>query len=403
MNSLPFIPTVGIFIFLFFVIFLGAIVAWRQSRTIRFLNGREFRLRMAARAGRLGVWDHRIITGRMEWSAGTEILFGLPPDKMVETFDGFIALIDERDRARVEKTIRDSIKNRADHEVEFRIIFPDGSVHWLLKRGQVMMDRSGSPDRVIGIGLDITDQKNFEERIVEAAEQLWRANRELEQFAYVSSHDLQEPLRKITIYSQMLSEKTGNADPLINKYTESISSSAYRMQKLIDDILAYSRLSKNEGSRVAVDLKKTIDAILVDLEISIQETQAQITIGPLPVVVGHPTQLYQLLQNLLRNAIKFHGNDPLRIDIRAEKKGEAWVISIRDNGIGIDPKYSDKIFNVFYRLHPRSKYPGNGIGLALSKRIVEQHGGRIWFESNTGGGVVFFFTLPERMEAVAQQ
>ncbi len=323
-----------------------------------------------------------------------EVLFGLEPHEIGLTFEDFLALIHEQDRATVEKVIQTSIKNCADHEVEFRVVHQDGSIHWMVKRGKVIKDRFGHAERVIGIGLDITDRKNFEKRIVDTAEQLWRANKELEQFAYVSSHDLQEPLRKISIYSQMLGQKISDDDPAAGKLVESISSSVYRLQKLIEDILAYSRLSKNDIARSPVDFKKLADSILSDLEISIEESRAEIVVGPLPVLTAHPTQMYQLLQNLIRNAIKFRGDGPPKIAVSAEKKGNEWMFAVRDNGIGIDPKYGDKIFEVFQRLHSRNKYPGNGIGLALSKRVVEQHGGKIWFESAEGIGTTFYFTLP---------
>jgi PAS domain S-box-containing protein len=226
---------------------------------------------------------------------------------------------------------------------------------------------------------------------------LARSNADLEQFAYVASHDLQEPLRMVASYNQLIARrykgKLGeDADEFIGYTVEGVQ----RMQRLINDLLAYSRVGTRGNDRVEVDMEKVLKIALANLEQTIAEHHATVTSDPLPFVRGDESQLIQLMQNLIGNAIKFHGDEPPRVHIGVGRGRDGTTFSVQDNGIGIDPQYFERIFVIFQRLHPREKYPGTGIGLAICKRIVERHGGRIWVESTPGRGSTILFTIPPR-------
>ena len=225
--------------------------------------------------------------------------------------------------------------------------------------------------------------------------ELARSNAELVQFAYVSSHDLQEPLRAVGGFVELLQRRyegklDDKADTAIGLAVDGVN----RMHQLINDLLTYSRVGTHGKSLKLVDCNQVVDEALANLETAIAGSAAQVTRRQLPTVTADRTQLVQLLQNLIGNAIKFHGDRPPRASVSAKRSGDTWVFSVRDNGIGIDPKYAERVFVIFQRLHDRTEYPGTGIGLAVCKRIVERHGGRIWFESEPGKGATFFFTLP---------
>jgi len=211
----------------------------------------------------------------------------------------------------------------------------------------------------------------------------------------VVSHDLQEPLRVVASYVQQLAERY--QDKLEAEANELISyalDGAKRMQQLIVDLLAYSRIDTTGQEFAPTDCEGVLQRVLSDLRVAIEESGAEVTHDPLPQVMADNVQLGQVLQNLLGNAIKFRSQEPPRIHVSARQEGQQWVFSVRDNGIGINPRYAERIFGIFERLHPRTEYPGTGIGLAICKKIVERHGGQIWVESEPGKGAAFFFTLP---------
>lgn len=261
---------------------------------------------------------------------------------------------------------------------------------------------------VISTWRDITLRKQNEEKLQKAykeietrTRELTRSNRDLEQFAYVASHDLQEPLRMVVSYLQLLErrykEKLGqDADDFIDFAVDG----ATRMQQLIDSLLEYSRVATYGKPFKITDISKLMGKIIANLSIAVKESSAEITYDPLPKVACDEIQLLQLFQNLVGNAIKFRGTAPLKIHVGAEKKDNQWVFSVRDNGIGIDPSHFTRIFQIFQRLHARAEYTGTGIGLAICKRIVERHSGRIWVESKPGEGAAFYFTIPVIHEEV---
>jgi len=239
-------------------------------------------------------------------------------------------------------------------------------------------------------GRDITERKRIED-------ELKRSNTELEQFAYVASHDLQEPLRAIAGMVQLLQKHYhGKLDEQADEYIEFTVEAADRMRKLINDLLTYSRVDRFGNHFVETDIEKVLETALTNLRVAVEESQATVTHDPLPALMIDATQITQIFQNLLGNAIKFRGERPLQIHIGAQEVDNTWRFEVRDNGIGIEPQYFERIFGVFQRLHTRHEYLGTGIGLSLCKKIVERHGGSIWVESEIGQGASFCFTLPNR-------
>lgn len=235
----------------------------------------------------------------------------------------------------------------------------------------------------------------LEERVQERTADLMRSNLELEQFAYVASHDLQEPLRMVGSYLQLLERRyKGKLDEEADEFIAFAVDGATRMKQLINDLLLFSRVGRRGGALTPTDLAEPAREAMLDLKALLEESGARVHIGELPTVQADPTQLRQLFMNLIGNAVKFRGTQRPRIEIGAERRGGVWEVRVTDNGIGIDPKYAERVFEVFQRLHSREEYPGTGIGLAICKKIVERHGGQIRVQPAEGGGSTFVFTFP---------
>lgn len=227
------------------------------------------------------------------------------------------------------------------------------------------------------------------------AQELSRSNADLEQFAYVASHDLQEPLRMVSSYARLLAKRyRGRLDADADEFITFMVDGASRMQSLIADLLLYSRVNAKPPALQATDCNQVVEKIQRDLSLAIQESGAELTIAPLPTVTGDPSQLGQLFLNLIGNAIKFRNGAAPRIQIACVAEGADWQFSVTDNGIGIAPEYRERVFAIFQRLHSATEYPGTGIGLAVCKKIVERHGGKIWLESEVGKGAKFNFSIP---------
>lgn len=366
-----------------------------RKRAIESLKESEERFRVMANSApvliwvsdreNLGTWYNKQwldFRGRaMDLELGLGWLEGVHPD----------------DRPRAALICGAAFDKREEFRMEFRLRRHDGDYRWLLDHGVPRFTPEGRFEGYIGSCVDITERKLAEQTLTAQAEELYRSNRELEQFAYVSSHDLKEPLRKISVYSDLLeSENRDTLSRESRKHLDSIVSGTKRMQRLIDDLLAFSRSGRGEVVLKRANLNDILKQTLIDLEASIEEKKAVVTHDRLPTVMVEPSQIGQLFQNLIGNAIKFQGAAPPRVHVGVEKRSSEWVLSVKDNGVGFDPKYEKLIFNVFQRLHGKSSFAGTGIGLAICKKIVERHDGKIWAESTPGEGATFYFSLPVR-------
>jgi chemotaxis family two-component system sensor kinase Cph1 len=293
------------------------------------------------------------------------------------------------------------------YRIECRLRAADGSYRWFLTKGVPQRDAAGRIVRWFGTCTDIEDLKQVEAKLQESqrelerrAQELTRSNADLQQFAYGVSHDLQEPLRMVSSYVELLANRyRGRLDADADDFIGFAVDGATRMQRLIDDLLKYSRVGTQAKELAPTAGDTVLGHVLDNLQVAIETAQAVVTHDPLPTVMADEVQLAQVLQNLIGNAIKFHGEAPPRVHVSAERDGGAWRFAVRDNGIGIDPQHFQRIFVIFQRLHSRAAYPGTGVGLAICKRIVERHGGRIWVESVPGEGATFVFTIPDRVGA----
>jgi PAS domain S-box-containing protein len=271
-----------------------------------------------------------------------------------------------------------------------------GGTRWISISGEPLFDAEGRFTGYRGVGSDITDRKQAEIALREAHEELKRSNAELEQFAYVASHDLQEPLRMVSSYTQLLLRRFGERfDGDSKEFMGYIVDGAARMKQLIEDLLAYSRVGTKGKEFREVAVEDSLRRAVSNLRAAIEEAGAAVTWDALPTVLADDTQLTQLFQNLIGNALKFRSASVPRIHVFVANNEPAWHFMVRDNGIGIEPQYFERIFMVFQRLHNKADYPGTGIGLAICKKVVERHGGRIWVESRPGDGSAFHFTLPK--------
>ena len=384
----------------------GAIgLVWRRQRTEFFreryiaseaLRESEERFRILVD----GVKDYAIImldpAGYvMSWNQGAERIKGYRDDEIIgRHFSRFYMEEDVRQgKPQRELELAAGAGRFEDEGWRMR---RDGTRYWANVVISAIRDETGQLRGFSKITRDISERKRIEDELQETLSDLQRSNRDLEQFAYVASHDLQEPLRMVASYTQLLAERyASRLDDKAQKFIRYAVDSAVRMQQLINDLLAYSRIGTRGKPFEPVDANVVLGDAINNLKMNIDEVKAIITNDALPEMRADASQLVQLFQNLINNAMKFHGTENPRIHISARDEGRDWLFSVADNGIGIEQQYAEKIFIIFQRLHTREEYPGSGIGLAICKKIVERHRGRIWFESELGKGSTFYFTIPK--------
>jgi light-regulated signal transduction histidine kinase (bacteriophytochrome) len=274
--------------------------------------------------------------------------------------------------------------------------FPAIGQKTMLLNARKVSNATNAPDLILLAIEDITERKRAEEALAQRTAELQRTNEELSHFARIVSHDLNEPLRMVSSYLQLLAQRyRGKLDADADEHIAFAVDGAQRLQALIQDLLAYTRVGGKVQEFTAVDCEALLQHTLGDLQITIEENGATVTHDSLPTVHGDAVQLGIVFQNLISNALKFRSQAPPRIDISARQDGSQWVFAVRDNGIGLDPRNAARIFQVFQRLHTHREYPGTGMGLAICKKIVERHGGRIWVESTPGKGSTFIFTISD--------
>jgi PAS domain S-box-containing protein len=340
-----------------------------------------------------GYWDWHIPAHTHYMSYGWKRMLGYENDQLPTTPETWKEMIFPADLPVVMGNFEAHIQShgKISYHNEVRYYHKNGSIVWMICSGEVIeWDRTGQPIRMIGCHIDITDRKQAEEN-------LQRSNHDLEQFAHVISHDLQEPLRAVSGFSQLLHQhlQAHAIDEFEQEALASITDGCDRMRHLIQDLLAYSRLDNTATSVATIDSNLVLAEVLQSLRLMIEESQAIVTHDPLPQNLSiDQTQFFQLLQNLIINAIKFRREVPPKIHIAAISMGDRYQFSIQDNGIGIQPQYFQQIFDSFRRLHSRSQFPGTGLGLAICQKIVDRHGGRIWVDSEFGQGSIFYFSLP---------
>lgn len=363
-----------------------------RKLTERALQESEFRYRQIVELTEEGIWviDSKARTTYVNHAMAR--MLGYTELEMLgrQIFD----FMDEQEQ-QLTSQYMERRKQGFSEKHESKLKSKDGKDVWTYISTSPVMDEFGCMLSSCALVYNITDRKQVEQQMLQLTEDLKRSNEELEQFAYVASHDLQEPLRAVTSYTQLLAQRyQDNLDAKADKYINYIVDGASRMQQLINDLLAYSRLGTRVQEFEIADCNAAVDQSLCNLQIAIAEKQAVITKDVMPTVMADEFQLVQLFQNLIGNAIKFCREDVPIIHISAIIQDDELVFSVRDNGIGIDPEYADRIFIIFGRLHSRREYVGTGIGLAICKRIVERHGGRIWVESLPNEGATFYFTIP---------
>jgi len=283
-------------------------------------------------------------------------------------------------------------------EFDFEKELEDGRKLFCIKTAAPLFSAEGELIKILEDVKDITERKQAEEKLKQMLVNLERSNKELEQFAYIASHDLQEPLRMVASFTQLLEKRyKGKLDADADEYIKFAVDGANCMQRLINDLLTYSRIGTREKPFEPCDCQSVLGQVIVNLKSMIDENHALITNDDLPIIAADETQMVQLFQNLIGNAIKFRRKEPPRIHVSVAEKTNEWQFSVRDNGIGIDQQYKERIFVIFQRLHSKDEFTGTGIGLAICKKIVERHGGKIWVESEPGKGSIFYFTIPKRL------
>ena len=364
------------------------------------------RLQLATRAARIGIWDLDIRSQRMVWDDTMFELFGVAPRDFLGRFEDWSGLLHPDDRAETERIAAEAMAGRGRFDVDFRIVRPDASVRHIRAKAFVERDDRGAPIRMVGSHRDVTEQvlgramlsrinTELESRVAERTDRLQETVRELEAFSYTVAHDLRAPLRAIDGFSSYLAEelRCGASDEskaLIGKIRRNVAG----MDSLIDGLLTYARLGRQSFKRVPVDMEKLVHEVWAQIADAWPGVSADI--GSLPGTQGDPELLRQVWANLLGNACKFSSGSPTpRVEVGSTRDAEGTMFFVRDNGVGFDMRFADKLFRVFERLHDDHQFSGTGVGLAIVQRVVQRHGGVAWAHGATGQGATFHFRLPE--------
>lgn len=377
------------------VMYVGTIkdISYRKQAEEKLLQSEE-RYNVAVEGAAVGLWDRNLLTDDTYYSPRYKSILGFQGSRQSEFIDeyhSFQSRIHPEDLEKHHQMLESHLNNNTPYDIDVRLQHLDGHYIWAHLKGLVLRNFAGIPTRMAGSMDDVTRKKQAEEELISS-------NKELERFAYMASHDLQEPLRMVASFTDLLRRRYGQKlDERAQGYIEFACSSARRMQALVTDLLEYAKVGSEAESITDIDLNITLDEVLTNLSESIVSSKAQITIQSLPTVRANPVQVHSLFQNLIGNAIKYKksGVSPI-IGISVTKAHEKWQFCVTDNGIGMKQEYCEKIFEPFKRLHGKNEFSGTGMGLAICRRFVEDMGGKIWAESNLNQGSKILFNLPSK-------
>lgn len=375
-----------------------------RKTTEELIRQSNERFEKVAEATHEAIWDWEVKGDKVYWGPGYKTLFGLVPNESGNTYQDWARQVHEDDFESVEHQFKLALEDKgiSNFQNEYRFKRSDGSYAFVADRSVIIRDKSGIPTKVVGAIQDITDQKMYEsslkglnEMLETKAHELANSNAELEQFAYVASHDLLEPLRMVTSFLTQLELKYGEQlDERAKKYIYFAVDGAKRMRQIILDLLEFSRVGRFEEDLEKIDLNELLAEVCNLQSNRIKEKSAVVLYSDMPVIKGCRTPMIQVFQNLISNALKYSKESPSPVvNITCRELAEYWEFSVQDNGIGMEPDHFDKIFVIFQRLHTKDKYSGSGIGLAIVKKIIENNGGKIWVDSELGTGTTFYFTL----------
>ena len=360
------------------------------------LKKSERSLAEAQHIAHIGSWEWNLKTGDISWSNELYSIYGVDPNTFTPTLSSFADYMHPDDEEYVNQHVNQLLSENKSHNFDFRIVLDDGSIRVLNTLAEVAeFDKNGKPSKIMGINQDITERKEIELKLNENIKKLAQSNKELEQFAYITSHDLREPLRMITSFLQLLERRyKDQLDEDANEFIGFAVDGAKRLDAMTYDLLQYSRITSEKREVIPVNFEHVLEEALLNLKVPIEESNAIITHDPLPTINGDEQLKIRLFQNLIGNAIKYRSQETPKIHITAKKEKNQYLFSIKDNGIGMSPKHLEQIFTIFKRLHTHEEYEGTGIGLAIAQKIVHQQGGQIWVESEPGKGSTFYFTIP---------
>jgi PAS domain S-box-containing protein len=360
------------------------------------LKKSESNLAEAQQIAHIGSWEWNLKTGDINWSNELYSIYGVDPNTFTPTLSSFADYMHPDDEEYVNKHVDQLLSDNKSHNFDFRIVLDDGTIRVLNTIAEVAeFDKNGKPSIIVGINQDITDRKEIELKLNENIKKLAQSNKELEQFAYITSHDLREPLRMITSFLQLLERRyQDKLDQDANEFIGFAVDGAKRLDAMTNDLLQYSRITNEKRELTLLNFEEVLEEALINLKIPIEENNAVITHDPLPSINADKQLKVQLFQNLISNSIKYRSPKTPKIHISVKKEKNYFLFSFKDNGIGMSQEHLKKIFTIFQRLHTNEEYEGTGIGLAIAQKIVHQQGGQIWVESEPNKGSTFYFTIP---------